>query len=366
MPPKKTSKNSASDRKGSSSLSMIKTAKNKNGVSGNVNSQRNDDTLDDDVSNSSLETHSGTKPKSQSSKESLCGDCQKTVKNDKALLCEVCENWFHNRCSKVSDESYEFLQSSKSKDVCAFHWYCNKCNKSVKKILNSIIDIEARLSATEDRMKNIDSRCNKVEEKTTEVFNKVQRHESAILNMESNVDKVVAEKVESVQSEILERDSRKNNIVVFGVDESTNPDGKSRKDNDVAKFKEICDEIDVGINPDEVVACVRLGQYDSKNERQKSRPVKIILSSETKKREILSCARKLNSSQNSQLKKIRLKPDLTPCQREEKNQLIIQLKEKQSNGEDWIIRNGKIVKARQRQTADHLPPRMRMQSPQNH
>ena len=44
-------------------------------------------------------------------KWSKCGDCASFVtKNECGVLCEICEIWYHAKCEKVQDDTYEFLK----------------------------------------------------------------------------------------------------------------------------------------------------------------------------------------------------------------------------------------------------------------
>ena len=49
--------------------------------------------------------------------------CYQTVhRNQKALLCDVCEFWCHCKCSGVTNEMYTYYQQ-----VCDFTWNCPRC-----------------------------------------------------------------------------------------------------------------------------------------------------------------------------------------------------------------------------------------------
>ena len=52
-----------------------------------------------------------------------CGLCSGAVLNShKAVQCDKCEMWVHNKCSLVSDNQYENIQNSN----CS--WICPKCD----------------------------------------------------------------------------------------------------------------------------------------------------------------------------------------------------------------------------------------------
>ena len=60
-----------------------------------------------------------------------CTDCNKIVTDkDSAVLCEVCEVWFHTSCQNIADDVYKLLKENE-----ALHWYCEGCNRGVAKVI---------------------------------------------------------------------------------------------------------------------------------------------------------------------------------------------------------------------------------------
>lgn len=57
-----------------------------------------------------------------------CGFCEKPCKsNQKAVVCDECNQWFHAKCMGISDESYHQLGNSSTSWFCT---NCNSCNHS--------------------------------------------------------------------------------------------------------------------------------------------------------------------------------------------------------------------------------------------
>ena len=53
----------------------------------------------------------------------LCGACKEPVTwNDKRIICESCESWFHIQCQNVHDTAYEQLGQS------SVAWICRLCD----------------------------------------------------------------------------------------------------------------------------------------------------------------------------------------------------------------------------------------------
>ena len=51
-----------------------------------------------------------------------CGICSKSVNsNHRSIQCDICNQWIHIKCNKLSGSDYEYLQRSDDS------WYCLKC-----------------------------------------------------------------------------------------------------------------------------------------------------------------------------------------------------------------------------------------------
>ena len=81
------------------------------------------------ANSSDIEANPGpvsTQPSSLSSDDStahLCGACKEPVTwNDKGVMCETCDTWYHTGCQKIGDTTYAQLGLS------SIAWVCLKCN----------------------------------------------------------------------------------------------------------------------------------------------------------------------------------------------------------------------------------------------
>jgi len=97
-------------------------------------------------------------------------------------------------------------------------------------------------------------------------------------------------------------------------------------------------------------ACIRLGKPQDGPEA-KPRPIKLVLSSEAQKEKILNRAKNLKGKSNG-LEKVFIHQDLTPRQREARQQLVKVMKDQQTRGEqNLMIVGDKIVIRRQKVAA---------------
>ena len=106
-------------------------------------------------------------------------------------------------------------------------------------------------------------------------------------------------------------------------------------------LRDVCPEIKQNLDQ---VKVMRLGKKPDKSSGRKPRPVKIIFSDSEAKETVVSQARKLRNHDKQAFRKMVIVPDKTQKQRDEDRKLYIELKrQREEEGLDVIIRNGKII-----------------------
>ena len=76
--------------------------------------------------------------------KNTCSECNIKVKNaDKALFCEMCEEWKHLKCDDVKDDTYIALNKDEINDR-GLHWFCSNCNEKAIKGIKMVITPEKR------------------------------------------------------------------------------------------------------------------------------------------------------------------------------------------------------------------------------
>ena len=132
--------------------------------------------------------------------------------------------------------------------------------------------------------------------------------------------------------EIMERDRRRNNLIIMGIEES-------KTDQEVeAMIREMITEV----TDKDTVEMVVKGRIGKSNDK-KSRPIRVEIESPAARRLILKKASTLQK--NKTFERIYVVPDLTRKQQEEDKLLRDKLKELRGNGMEGIkISKGCIVK----------------------
>lgn len=222
----------------------------------------------------------------QNSKKNECGTCLTTVaKKDKALQCELCEIRYHTSCEKIDEETYELIMKDSMKDVPLIHWYCSKqCNKVASKYLGGVMHLEREVQKLSEKVSQVDKTLadlsegklpEKMVQKVKEISQQCSKSPADVQEQKTLMKDIITEREKEQRAEMEERARRKNNLMVFGIPESTkNKDERAKEDKTV--IKQLLEEIKVDQNPFEYR---RIGKPQD-NDSSKSRPVRITFQSE--------------------------------------------------------------------------------------
>ena len=188
-----------------------------------------------------------------------CAECDSEInENDRALQCDLCENWFCNQCLKIPKSTYEMITKSKSTD--GIMWFCCHCRISLpatKKLLQRLDNLESKQASYEKTIKEL--------QKNVDISRQQNQVESVqsdnATGSQGNLN--VANIVTQVLEEQHEREIRKLNVVCFGLAESQEGSAEERCQDDKTR---ICDIIkdDMSLNDINVTGSpIRLGRYDA-------------------------------------------------------------------------------------------------------
>ncbi len=257
--------------------------------------------------------------------------CQKIVMDDEnALICSKCERWIHQTCSTINLTEYKALTKKNRDNIM---WFCDACLPVVTCFLQGRMSpAPATPSQRNDTNKKID-----------QILAGFKRLENAMVKNESNLEKLIEEKVESYLQNERDKDDRQFNLIFHNIPESTDEDITERKSHDVDQVMGILNNLEVQYT--EVSQPTRLGKKQTADDgKGKPRLLRVKLASVEVKRQTLAKAKQLKSF--SRWKRVYITPDLTFKEREESRKLRQELFARRDQGEqDIVIRRGKIVKS---------------------
>ena len=115
-------------------------------------------------------------------------------------------------------------------------WACNICNEQSKPIY---FHIEAKL----DLLLKMMTKINDFEDRIEHLENALTVYDC---KMENKINDLIDKKIEEEISELEEKESRKNNIIMVKINESNRRVNEDRKKDDLNKVKEVLEKIASG------------------------------------------------------------------------------------------------------------------------
>ena len=147
-----------------------------------------------------------------------------------------------------------------------------------------------------------------------------------------------------------EREKRKNNIVIVNIPESDKETNKEREIDDITHAASLLNKV-LEVNEEEISNPIRIGKKREGN--KKPRMLKLTITSEEKKKNIIKNAYQLNLNVKDPYKRVYINNDLTPMQRDQEHRLRDELRRRKADGETNLkIRSGKIVREEPKPTKE--------------
>ena len=157
---------------------------------------------------------------------------------------------------------------------------------------------------------------------------------------EQKIDEKTSNIAQMSISEILEREKRKNQLILFNIKESDKDEAKDRKAEDTNEVNRILESINA---PSEYDMINRVGPKGAT-----PRPVKIKLKNQDDQTKILKAAKNLKGTE------IYINKDMTPLEQAEHRRLVMELKRRRGearSNEQWVIRRNKVINVRSKSIA---------------
>lgn len=251
-----------------------------------------------------------------------CIECKENVKNtDKmgSVQCSQCDRWSHLKCTSLVPEALKCLWDTY--DATGHHWWaCEGCNKAYMNLTRRMNQWErdmAELKAT------VTSNTALAKETSAKVEKMATNMEEVAKSRKEDKADAVNEATKRMSAELLEREGKKNNAILYGLNEPPlTVKGKDRKTRDLDNIEGMFREM--GVRPEtsnSIKFSFRMGELDDKV-TEEPRPLCIGLQNTESRDHIFEKARNLGRSKN--YFRVSIVPDLTKLQREEDRALMKQ------------------------------------------
>lgn len=225
---------------------------------------------------------------------SVCSCCKKSFDTSSLVTCIVCNKSYRNACVELTTNEVKLLNGNKGVE-----WSCKSCKESGCRIG----DLKALILQLQNDIQSLKNQ----------------------MKLESSLSE---DDYEEIISEINARNSKKSNIVIFGLSEpNQNINSDARQESDTNQVINILKSV----LPDENfenAKPVRLGKYEA----NKNRIIKVALSNEITVRNLMKNATRLKNSQN--YRNISISADRTKREIEYYKKIKNQMLERNNNGEN--------------------------------
>ena len=306
---------------------------------------------------------------SEEPKANGCGVCSNEVDGkEKAMQCDLCNRWVHTACCSMPDDLYKTLVKHEKKRT-GVKWFCKVCEIHFGKVKLEIkiveerqVVVEVKQVALEGDLMEIKREVGALKQELKEFVKvKQQMEEVESVEMKGKYDELKTELSEikksysdTVQSgnvvgdsvrnstampnreikvevsELMEREKRKNNLVIFGIEETNDEFATKDKVNEIVRA--------VGLEENKIKYFGRVGRLVA---GAKPRIVRVVCEDNETKRKFLKESNRLKTMDGFANKYVAM--DLTKAQQLQDKNLREKLKEIRERDKDARINNGEIV-----------------------
>ena len=260
-------------------------------------------------------------------------------------------NALSNLLEKIRAEITSQIKEHHEKDVSP----CLKeANTAIVKYLEATTRLQAAIvKLSNENEENKKKTANSFEEMSNKILDNGPKLMSSLFKLNNKPNMPAVNLITAVKVEEDEIKKKQNNIVLFGVKQSTSKEAAAKTSDDAVEVKKIFEiiKIDYNLNVAKIHR-IRPSRSENSTANNSDKPTPIIV--ELKKKEtvleVLKASKNLRSAEGYD--NVYINPDLTPTQREF-NKRLVQLKiaknkELKENGEDgrhfYGIRNNEVVK----------------------
>ena len=294
----------------------------------------NDDLASDDqlgaaaaVTASSQGTDSPTlkNPKAPKKTRYPCGKCDNEATGH-VVCCNSCELWYHFGCIDGMNKEY-FDNCKKGFELNGYSAFlCKVCRKVLTAIKKSMKDLKDEVKEMKDKMVVLELEKEALAQKLEKMEMKAEKVTERVVGVEKEVstgmEKAMEEVKKDVKTELVAREERGCNVVVYGLDETNEEDVAQWKTKEQKKVDDVIAKLGVNVKGD---VSVKFRAGKRRGDGDKPRPVIVRVDDDETRMSIFKNAPRL--SRMDETKRVFFAPDLTWQQREEERKNELTLKE---------------------------------------
>lgn len=274
--------------------------------------------------------------------------------HEESIECRKCWKNLHLRCASVEKEEWKLLEKLRK----VVKWICEECEEKYNQFEKENDLLKEKIKIMEKDM-NLLKKAKECEDKVEiELKDETVQEEDKFEKLKKGILESVKSMNEDLKLELMRKiprsnhvdnkenimdEERKQNLIIYNVEECLDEDPLNRKEDDLKTVMEIFEKGTKVYRQDyDIKRVIRLGKrYDENGQVKKRRPILVRLGSVQEKWKIIKRANYLSNAPDG-LHKVSIVLDLNEKQREENKKLIEELKSRRERGEDVVIRRGEI------------------------
>ena len=245
-------------------------------------------------------------------KKNPCGHCKEECATGTSVPCGFCEVSFHGKCIDGLSDAFLETCDRNNKMYGGSMFLCMCCRKLTGKVNKTFKEYDVKMAKYEERLKILDLENKILQEKVGRLEGKTEQATEGIVRVEKGIETEIEKAKEQLGSELKEREERSENVVLYGIEESSENDKEKAKEEDEVKVHQMAMAMGVEVKG-VIVRKFRAGKKDET--KGKGRPMIVKIEDEETRAKIIANARRLSKDAN--WKNVYVSQDMTFKQREE-------------------------------------------------
>ena len=201
-----------------------------------------------------------------------CGHCLKLVtstgRDSEGFCCDCCSFWVHARCEGINQNEYKLWK--KLGERAKFYCTVRNCEQVATQFFSSLGPIKEQVERNTHKLEDLEK--------------KMLDNEDSIDRLNGTMDRKIVEAVESVTIEAIksevkdevecclkienDRRYRARNIIIAGLQESSDSSADERKARDLEAVKSLMvGDLGLEVSDCNITQCIRLGKIRSQGPR---------------------------------------------------------------------------------------------------
>ena len=217
------------------------------------------------------------------------------------IQCAICALWSHMSCTGLSKEALKGLEVQ-AKEVGQAYWACRSCMSFNTKWNRQMKEVSRRQEETEAKVADNSDKIEEVRMVTEELRRELREQAKKTEGIQERMELVIDE-------ELRERDARRLNLVIHGLQEPGEnvKESRARMEEDKTECEKVFIAMKARTRYQDIRFCRRIGEKG-----EDPRPLVIGVFSEEVKRHLLEKARELL---HTHYENVTVVPDMTKSQR---------------------------------------------------